>query len=170
MASFLKRLRGKADELAAGTEQPAGAEPADAPPTRPSARERGVMRRRLRAVARERELKMAELGGLVLELDRQGRENPELLRQRTAELRALDDEARALARALDQEQRLSDLVVAGISGTCANCGRLISTRDSFCAGCGARAGAAPAPTDATPASNGSHSPDQTQPTEELQAP
>ena len=149
MASLLKRLRdravAKADELAAGTEQPAGQDPAEtesAAATRPTARERGSMRRRLRRLHRTRDALLLELGALVLELHRQGRQDSELVQRKTEELRAIDDEARGLARALDEEQTLAEVVAAGVAGACESCGTLQSRGDRFCAHCGAPLSAA----------------------------
>ena len=162
MASLLKRLRdravAKADELAAGTEAPAGQEPADpsaAPPL--TARERGAMRRRLRRLRRTREALLTELGALVLELHRQGRRESEALDRRTEELRAIDDEARSLAVALGEERTLAEVVAAGITGTCASCGALLSSSDRFCSSCGAPVAAGGAPAEQA-ASDGSADP------------
>ena len=44
---------------------------------------------------------MLDLGAIVFELHRQGRREPELLQAKAAELKAVDDEVRALADALD---------------------------------------------------------------------
>jgi hypothetical protein len=139
MASLLRRIRSKADTLAAGTEEPAGLEPAEPSARRPTARERGRMRRRLRKLVRLRDAKLRELGGLVLELERLGRENPELVAARTGELRTIDDEARELAAALRDERDLSEVLAAGITGTCSECGALMSTDDRYCARCGTAA-------------------------------
>jgi hypothetical protein len=161
MASLFTRLRdravAKADELAAGTEAPAGQEPADpsaAPPL--TARERGAMRRRLRRLRRTREASLIELGALVLELHRQGRRESEVLDRRTEELRAIDDEARSLAVALGEERTLAEVVAAGITGTCASCGALLSRADRFCSSCGTPVTASGAPETAT--SDGSADP------------
>jgi transposase len=157
MASLLRRISSRADTLAAGTGEPAGVETDEPLVKRPNARERGRMRRRLRRLLRVRDAKLRELGGLVLELQRRGRENAELVRERSAELIAIDDEARELARALHDERELSEVLAAGIVGACAECGALMSTQDNFCANCGAAAGvtSGAAPADANNA-NGSH--------------
>jgi len=160
MASLLKRITNKADALAAGTPEPAGLDDDDPGARRPSARERGRMRRRLRKLVRIRETKLRELGGIVLELKRLDRENPELVERRTEELRVVDDEARGLAAALRDESALDEILVSGISGSCAECGALMSTDDRYCSRCGTQAGvpARPAP-DEQPAAgsgNGNH--------------
>lgn len=167
MASLLRRIRTKADALAAGTDEPAGLEPDEPLVRRPNARERGRMRRRLRKLVRIRDAKLRELGGLVLEMQRLGRENPALLKQRAAELQAIDDEARGLASALGEEKDLEQVLAAGITGACTQCGTLMSTSDRFCSRCGAPAGQTRTPhTPDAPATtgNGSHAPV----TEELQ--
>jgi hypothetical protein len=167
MASLLRRIRTKADALAAGTDEPAGLEPDEPLVRRPTARERGRMRRRLRKLVRIRDAKLRELGGLVLEMQRLGRENAALLKERAAELQAIDDEARALAGALGEEKDLEEVLAAGITGACAECGALMSTDDRFCSRCGTPSGQArtPDPPEAPETTgNGNHAPV----TEELQ--
>ena len=109
------------------------------PPHKPTARERGRMRRRLREQRRMREALLLDLGALVFELHRQGRREPELLQAKAAELSAVDQEVRALARALDSGQTLHELVATGIAGSCGNCGSLLSTDARYCSACGAPA-------------------------------
>jgi hypothetical protein len=106
---------------------------------KPSARERGRMRRRLRQQRRMREALLLDLGALVFELHRQGRREPELLQAKAAELSAVDQEVRALAHALDAGQTLLELVATGIAGSCGNCGSLLSTDARYCSACGAPA-------------------------------
>ncbi len=71
---------------------------------RSGARERSAMRRRARKLRRLREAVARDLGLLVLELQRRHRENPELLRRRTIQLRAIDDELRGLGTALGRRR------------------------------------------------------------------
>ena len=106
-------------------------------PDRPRARERGRMRRRLRRQRRMREALLLDLGAIVFELHRQGRREPELLQAKAAELKAVDDEVRALADALDTGEGMMQLVAAGIAGSCENCGSLLSTDARYCDACGA---------------------------------
>ena len=106
---------------------------------KPSARERGRMRRRLRQQRRMREALLLDLGALVFELHRQGRREPELLQAKAAELSAVDQEVRALSHALDAGQTLQELVATGIAGSCGNCGSLLSTDARYCSACGAPA-------------------------------
>src|SRR3954449_4366445 len=102
----------------------------------PGRRERGRMRRRLRQQQRVREALLLDLGALVYELHRQGRREPELLQAKAAELSAVDDEVRALGEALDERQPLAQLVAAGIAGSCAACGALLTSDARFCSPCG----------------------------------
>ena len=106
---------------------------------KPTARERGRMRRRLRQQRRMREALLLDLGALVFELHRQARREPELLQAKAAELTAVDQEVRALSHALDSGQPLHELVAAGIAGSCASCGSLLSTDARYCSACGAPA-------------------------------
>src|SRR5919199_24068 len=103
---------------------------------KPTARERGVMRRRLRRQQRVREALLLDLGALVYELHRQGRREPELLQAKAAELSAVDDEVRALGEALDEREPLAQLVAAGIAGSCESCGALLTSNARFCSTCG----------------------------------
>ena len=97
------------------------------------------MRRRLRRQRRMREALLLDLGALVFELHRQGRREPELLQAKAAELKAVDEEVRALADALEAGDGMMQLVAAGIAGSCENCGSLLSTDARYCAACGAAA-------------------------------
>ncbi|MBA3298760.1 MAG: zinc ribbon domain-containing protein [Thermoleophilaceae bacterium] len=106
---------------------------------RPSVRERGRMRRRLREQRRMREALLLDLGALVLELQRQGRREPELLQAKAAELSAVDNEVRALAKALDAGHTVLELVATGVAGSCGGCGSLLSTDARYCSACGAPA-------------------------------
>src|SRR4051794_29209532 len=77
----------------AGTEVPAGAEPADAAaPPKPSFRNRGRLRRRLRFLRRVRELGFRDLGGLVFDQHKFGRPDEDLVRAKVAALAAVDAE------------------------------------------------------------------------------
>ena len=119
-------------------------------PERPKARERGRLRRRLRRQRQMREALLLDLGAIVYELHRQGRREPELLQAKAAELKAIDQEVRALVEALDTDEGMMHLTAAGIAGSCENCGSLLSTDARYCSACGAAAlpalaGPAPAP-------------------------
>lgn len=107
---------------------------------RPSARERGRMRRRLRDRRRTRDALLLELGAIVLEIQRrgdsaQGSARP-LLEAKVAEVKAVDDEARVLAEALDE--RTSIAAVAATAGVraCEGCGGVVPPEAHFCSSCG----------------------------------
>jgi hypothetical protein len=111
------------------------------PPTeRPSARERGAMRRRVRQLRRRREAMLLELGALAFEMHRQGRREPELLERKSEEIRAIDDEERGLSAALQDDSRLVELVATGITGACPACGTLVGTDARYCQSCGTPVG------------------------------
>ena len=103
---------------------------------RPTARERGAMRRRVRQLRRRREAMLLELGALAFEMHRQGRHEPDLLTAKSEEIRVVDDEERGLSAALGDESRLVELVAAGITGTCPACGTLVGTDARYCQRCG----------------------------------
>jgi hypothetical protein len=108
-------------------------------PERPKARERGRLRRRLRRQRQMREALLLDLGAIVYELHRQGRREPELLQAKAAELKAVDQEVRALVDTLDADEGMMQLVAAGIAGSCENCGSLLSADARYCGACGAAA-------------------------------
>ncbi len=137
-----KRAAEKARETAAGSATPAGEEPLPASAAgRPGARERAAMRRRVRKVARTRDALVRELGALVVEMERLGRRNDELVRRKANEIVALSHELEGLRGALGERLTLERVVAAGIAGSCASCGSLLGTEDRFCSRCGTPAGA-----------------------------
>jgi hypothetical protein len=115
------------------------AEPA---PRRPGFRARGRMRRRMRYLRKLRELQVRDLGGLVFDLRRFERERDDLVTQKIDQIRACDDELRALEQALDERRELRDVREPGIGGTCPRCFAIYGSADKFCASCGAAFGGA----------------------------
>jgi hypothetical protein len=130
---------------AATVEQSAtnGDAPADAPTRilpaedpRPSFRDRGRVRRRVRYLRRLRELQLRDVGGLVFELRRFGRRREDLVDQKLTQLAATDEELRHLETLLDDRRAVVELREPGIGGTCSNCGALHGSADHYCAQCG----------------------------------
>ena len=125
MSALLRRLLDrttkKVNRVAAGTPVPAGIDPDER--KGPTARERTLMRRRLRALRRRREALTRDGNGIALES--------------TQELEAVDAERHALEQALKELKTLDELLASGVSGRCANCGELVSTREHYCTNCGA---------------------------------
>jgi hypothetical protein len=130
------RFRERVDASARGSDVPAGIDRgADAvAPT--SSRERGRLRRRLRELRRLREAQLLELGALVLEAHKHGRDDTPVIKSKAAEAAATDAEARTVADALETDGGLDTIVSAGIAGPCPTCGTLASTAARFCANCG----------------------------------
>src|SRR4051812_11822606 len=93
LKNITKRTAEKARETAAGSAPPAGQEPLpeEEEATAP-APERGAMRKRIRRLTHLREAQLRELGALVVELRRLGRENRELVERRAAIALATDEE------------------------------------------------------------------------------
>ena len=148
-----KRAAEKARATAAGSSEPAGQEPpAHGAADRPSARERAAMRRRVRKVARTRVALVREIGALVVEMERLGRRNDELVSRKAREVAFMDEELRGLRTALGHRETLERLVATGVAGPCSACGTLLGTEDRFCGRCGKPAGDGPAPPEA-PASS-----------------
>src|SRR4051794_38342190 len=80
MRPSLKNLSATPRHAAAGSPRPPGQEaPAAAAAPVPTTAERWSMRRRARRLTRLREVQLRELGALVVEMRRLGRENPELV-------------------------------------------------------------------------------------------
>jgi ribosomal protein L40E len=119
-------------EQAPVTEVPAGQEPV---PSRPSFRQRGRLRRRLRYLRRVRELGFRDLGGLVFDQHRFSRVNTTLVDGKLHALSAVDAELRALEHALDDRRPLTELREPGIS-VCSRCGALHGSEARFCPSCG----------------------------------
>jgi hypothetical protein len=138
-----------ADLPAGGGEQSAGEQPAgqgeqptaDLPagqepiPERPSFRQRGRLRRRLRYLRRVRELGYRDLGGLVYDQHKFARMNEELVRSKITALTAIDVELRALEHALDDRRPLTELREPGVS-VCPRCAALHGSEARYCPSCG----------------------------------
>ncbi|HEV2820260.1 MAG TPA: zinc ribbon domain-containing protein [Solirubrobacteraceae bacterium] len=105
------------------------------PPSAPSFRERGRLRRRLRYLRRARELGFRDLGGLIFDLRRFGRDRPDLVQAKLDALTGVDRELRALETALDQRRPIHELREPGIA-SCPHCGALHATDARFCPTCG----------------------------------
>jgi hypothetical protein len=150
------KVREQVDRAAEGSPVPADTDPAGATSgPRTSARERGAMRRRARRLRRSREVLLLELGALVFESERRGRPQPELIKAKVDRLAAVDEEASALAAALNERRPVMELVTTGIAGACAHCGTLFPTDARFCSQCGASTSWRPPPAPAqTPAASG----------------
>jgi hypothetical protein len=102
---------------------------------RASFRDRGRLRRRLRFLRRARELAYRDIGGLTYDMRRFGRNRPDLLEAKLGALYAVDQELRALERALDDRRPIHELREPGIS-SCARCGALHSSDSNYCPHCG----------------------------------
>ena len=106
-----------------------------------SFRDRGKLRRRLRFLRRARELAFRDIGGLMFDMRRFGRDRPDLVEAKIGALAAVDQELRALERILDDRRPLHELHEPGIT-SCARCGALQSSESNFCPHCGLQAGGA----------------------------
>jgi ribosomal protein L40E len=114
---------------------PAGLAPEDVAATRPSFRDRGRLRRRMRYLRRVRELGFRDLGGLVFDLHRFTRRNDELVLGKLAALDAVDRELRAIERVLDDRRDILELREPGVAA-CPRCGALHGSDARFCPQCG----------------------------------
>jgi hypothetical protein len=104
-----------------------------------SFRDRGRLRRRLRFLRRARELAFRDIGGLLFDMRRFGRDRPDLVEAKIGALAAVDQELRALERILDDRRPLHELREPGIT-SCARCGALHSSESNFCPNCGLQVG------------------------------
>jgi hypothetical protein len=146
-----RRAADKARETAAGSPEPAGQElPPPGAADRPGAGERAAMRRRVRKLARARDALTRELGTLVVEMERLGRRNDELLARKAREIVTMDEELRRLREALGKRETLERVVAVGIAGACGACGTLLGTEDRFCSRCGRAVAADEAAQDVPP--------------------
>jgi len=103
----------------------------------PSFRDRNRLRRRLRYLRRVRELGFRDVGGLVFDLHRFGREGSGLVAGKLGALAAVDVELRALERVLDDRQDYVVLREPGIAA-CPRCAALHGSDAHFCPSCGLR--------------------------------
>jgi hypothetical protein len=104
-----------------------------------SFRDRGRLRRRLRFLRRTRELAFRDIGGLIFDMRRFGRDRPDLVEAKLNALAAVDQELRALERVLDDRRPIHELREPGIT-SCARCGALHSSDSNFCPNCGLQIG------------------------------
>jgi hypothetical protein len=158
------------------------------PPSKASFRDRGKLRRRLRFLRRARELAYRDIGGLIFDMRRFGRDRQDLLDAKLGALGDVDHELRALERALGDRRPVHELREPGIS-SCARCGALHPSEANFCPHCGLQlggpramgevGGAIAAPPQAPPAPAGAsaptsaaapHPPTPAQPTQTLRPP
>jgi zinc ribbon protein len=128
----------------AGTAPPADAGPEQAQvleqqASQASFRDRGRLRRRLRFLRRARELAYRDIGGLIFDMRRFGRNRQDLLDAKLGALGAVDQELRALERALDDRRPIHELREPGIS-SCPRCGALHDSEANFCPHCGLQLG------------------------------
>jgi hypothetical protein len=133
-------------------ELPADADPGEAVVPASSWRRRSALRRRARYLRRVRELGLRDLGGLVLDLHRFGRERPDLVAAKLASLTALEAERRALEAALGTPRTI-DLVREPGLASCPRCGALHPSEARFCAHCGLDLTTEHAPAEVGPATS-----------------
>jgi hypothetical protein len=74
-----------------------------------TSRERGLLRRHLKALAERREGTLRDLGGLALEMYRRDNFDSRLLWKKAAEIAAVDDEMRLLERGLEEHRSVDEL-------------------------------------------------------------
>jgi hypothetical protein len=146
----LSRRRSGADALPWGKHAQPGPPPehaaatvetqaAEAPQASTSFRDRGRLRRRLRFLRRARELAYRDIGGLIFDMRRFGRNRRDLGAAKLGALAAVDQELRALERALDDRRPIHELREPGIS-SCPRCGALHDSEANFCPHCGLQLG------------------------------
>jgi hypothetical protein len=141
---FLSRLRRRGQaaplEPSQAFEPPGTDDQVAAPPRRRPLPPPARLRRERRALLREREERIRDLGGLVFEMYRRHDYRPELVDERCAELTGLDErlyELDALLRAALGARRTAP------AARC-ECGAPILWGSRFCASCGRSVGARPA--------------------------
>jgi hypothetical protein len=116
--------------------KPQATEPQPVVDTKPGFIERGRIRRRVRYLRRLRDVQLHDLGGFLVELQRFGRDRPDLVREKLSSALRTDTEIRALERSLGTEDPVREVREAGIGGACESCGAVHGSTDHFCAACG----------------------------------
>jgi hypothetical protein len=119
-------------------DRPTGVEPEAAPaPTALGVRERARLRRRVRELRALHEFALRDLGGLVFDLYRFGRQRDTLVRDKLERTLSIDQELRAHEATLGrEEERARELRLTGVGGTCPNCDEPYGSTAKFCARCG----------------------------------
>jgi hypothetical protein len=135
-----KKAKAPTDPLAAAAADP-HAEAAITAAGKATFLDRGKLRRRLRFLRRTRELAYRDIGGLIFDMRRFGRSRQDLLDAKLGALGAVDQELRALERALDDRRPILEIHEPGIS-SCARCGALHDSEANFCPHCGLQLGGA----------------------------
>ncbi len=107
---------------------------------RPGLRERSRLRSRARHLRALREVQLRDLGGIVLELARAGRERADLVAEKVAVLARTDEELRGLAAVLGDLSAEAELRAPGSGGSCPRCHAVHGSADRFCAACGTELG------------------------------
>lgn len=97
---------------------------------------RAQMRRRARYLHSLRELQLRDIGGFMVELERFGRDRPDLVRQKVSAAVETDRELRALEFALGDRPGVGQVRQPGIGGACPGCGTVHGSSDRFCSRCG----------------------------------
>lgn len=103
----------------------------------PATQDRAALRRHARALGERRDALVRDLGALVVDLRRLGRERPGLVQAKADEIATLDAELRGLAQALGEDLPQREAVARGAAAQCGSCGTPMSRVDGFCAHCGA---------------------------------
>jgi hypothetical protein len=99
---------------------------------------KGVLRRRLEKLRRERDAQLKALGTLVVDAHRRtGSTKPDVVEKRAAAVAGLDSQVMELSNAVEGERNRVALH-AGVAGTCGECARILSTEDRFCPSCGTK--------------------------------
>lgn len=119
-------------------DRPTGVDPeAASAPIPQGVRERARLRRRVRELRALHEFALRDLGGLVFDLYRFGRQRDALVRDKLERTLAIDQELRAHEATLGgDEERARELRLTGVGGTCPNCGEPYGSTAKFCARCG----------------------------------
>jgi zinc-ribbon domain len=127
MASLLERFRrARPPEDEAGPESPS-------PPRRRPLPPAGALRRERRVLLRDREERIRDLGGLVLEMYRRDRFRQDIVYEQTAQIVAIED------RLFQVDQLLALATSRGrvaAAQHCPQCGSPVLPGARFCANCG----------------------------------
>ena len=124
-----------ADAPAAEPAPAAPVDPAALVPARPTWRQRGLLRRRLKYLREVRELGYRDLGGLVVDQHRFQRPNAGLIQGKVLAIDGVDRELRAIELALGAARLVNELALPGVAA-CIRCGALHGSDARFCPQCG----------------------------------
>jgi hypothetical protein len=116
--------------------QAEGEPPAEPAPPRLTFRRKAALRRRARSLEVRRAELLRDLGGLVFELSRAGRERPDLVHGKLVAVQHATAELDEIAAELGGRAGDRPAFAPGLGGECPSCAAVHGAEDAYCSVCG----------------------------------